>query len=62
MNENHETGGIGIGRQPDEAPVGAGPARGRVDLPSEADDLAERVRRAREQAANARRSRSRRGR
>ena len=46
-----ETGGVGIGRQADEAPVGAGPARGRFDLPSEADDLAERVRQAREQAA-----------
>ncbi len=46
-----ETGGIGSARQPGEAPVGAGPARGRFDLPSEADDLAERVRLAREHAA-----------
>ena len=46
-----ETGGIGIARQPGEAPVGAGPARGHFDLPSEADDLAERVRLAREHAA-----------
>jgi hypothetical protein len=48
VNEDHEPGGIGIGRQPDAAPVGAGPARGRFDLPSEADDLAELVRLARE--------------
>jgi hypothetical protein len=53
VNEDLEPGGIGIGRQPDAARAGAGPARGRVDLPSEADDLVERVRRAREQAANA---------
>jgi hypothetical protein len=45
-----ETGGIGVGRPPDE-PLGAGAARGRFDLPAEADDLAERVRRAREEAA-----------
>ena len=46
-----ETRGTGITRQPDEAPVGAGPARGRFDLPPAADDLAERVRLAREDAA-----------
>lgn len=46
-----ETGGIGTGRRPAEEPVGAGPGRGRFDLPSEANDLAERVRLAREQAA-----------
>jgi hypothetical protein len=53
VNEDPEPGGIGIGRQPDAAPVGAGPARDRFDLPSEADDLAELVRLAREQTANA---------
>jgi hypothetical protein len=44
-----ETGGIGheSGKQPGDA----GPPRGRFDLPSEADDLAERVRLAREEAA-----------
>jgi hypothetical protein len=46
-----ETGGIGIGREPDDESGGAGPARGRFGLPSEADDLAERVRRARREAA-----------
>ena len=46
-----ETRGTGITRQPDEAPVGAGPARCRFDLPPAADDLAERVRLAREDAA-----------
>jgi hypothetical protein len=53
VNEDHESGGIGIGREPAERLVGAGPARGRFDLPAESDDLAERVRRARGQAANA---------
>ena len=57
-----ETGGIGPGgtapggepREPREArdrPGIAGSSRGRFDLPSEADDLAERVRLAREEAA-----------
>ncbi len=61
-----ETGGIGIGRASADAGAGPGPAegsvgagdagaggakRGRFGLPSEADDLAERVRLAREQAA-----------
>jgi len=52
-----ETGGIGIGRGPGDVPGDvaqpgdAGLPRGRFGLPSEADDLAERVRRAREEAA-----------
>jgi len=46
-----ETGGIGIGRGPGDLPGDAGLPRGRFGLPSEADDLAERVRRAREEAA-----------
>jgi hypothetical protein len=52
-----ETGGIGIGRGPDDVPGDVaqpgdpGLPRGRFGLPSEADDLAERVRRAREEAA-----------
>jgi hypothetical protein len=52
-----ETGGIGIGRGPGDLPrdVGLpgdpGLPRGRFGLPSEADDLAERVRQAREEAA-----------
>jgi hypothetical protein len=52
-----ETGGIGIGRGPGDLPGDAaqpgdpGLPRGRFGLPSEADDLAERVRQAREEAA-----------
>jgi hypothetical protein len=62
-----ETGGIGIGRASAEPQIdpgspevaadthdardGAGPRRGRFGLPSEADDLAERVRLARELAS-----------
>ena len=52
-----ETGGIGIGPGPGDLPGDSGqPAdpglpRGRFGLPSEADDLAERVRQAREEAA-----------
>lgn len=46
-----ETGGVGIGREPGDLPGDRGVPRGRFDLPSEADDLAERVRRAREEAA-----------
>jgi hypothetical protein len=52
-----ETGGIGIGREPgdlpgdDGQPGDPGLPRGRFGLPSEADDLAERVRQAREEAA-----------
>jgi hypothetical protein len=49
-----ETGGIGPGgesRESGNQPAIAGPPRGRFDLPSEADDLAERVRLAREEAA-----------
>jgi hypothetical protein len=58
-----ETGGIGIGRGPGDLsgdaglpgdvaqPGDPGLPRGRFGLPSEADDLAERVRRAREEAA-----------
>ena len=51
-----ETGGIGPGgtgmggASGDPAAI-AGPSRGRFDLPPEADDLAERVRLAREEAA-----------
>jgi hypothetical protein len=59
-----ETGGIGPGGtgpsgtgpsgesgESGDQPAIAGPPRGRFDLPSEADDLAERVRLAREEAA-----------
>ena len=47
-----ETGGIGIGGPSPHPGAGPGGAkRGRFGLPSEADDLAERVRLAREQAA-----------
>ena len=52
-----ETGGIGIGSTSGDLPEHAGRPgdlglpRGRFGLPSEADDLAERVRRAREDAA-----------
>lgn len=49
-----ETGGIGPGgesRESGDQPAIPGPSRGRFDLPSEADDLAERVRLAREEAA-----------
>ena len=51
-----ETGGIGPGGpgpggESGNQPAIAGPPRGRFDLPSEADDLAERVRLAREEAA-----------
>ena len=56
-----ETGGIGPGGigpggtapggESGGQPAIAGPSRGRFDLPSEADDLAERVRLAREEAA-----------
>jgi hypothetical protein len=46
-----ETGGIGIGRGSVDLPGDAGLPRGRFGLPSEADDLAERVLRAREEAA-----------
>jgi hypothetical protein len=54
-----ETGGIGPGgigpggesREDGDQPAIVGPPRGRFDLPSEADDLAERVRLAREEAA-----------
>jgi hypothetical protein len=46
-----EAGGIGIGRGSGDLPEDAGLPRGRFGLPSEADDLAERVRRAREDAA-----------
>jgi hypothetical protein len=44
-------GGTGPGGEPGNQPTIAGPSRGRFDLPSEADDLAERVRLAREEAA-----------
>ena len=52
-----ETGGIGIGPGPGDLPGDSGQPgdpglpRGRFGLPSEADDLAERVRQAREEAA-----------
>ena len=44
-------GGTGRGGESGNQPAIAGPPRGRFDLPSEADDLAERVRLAREEAA-----------
>jgi hypothetical protein len=44
-------GGTGPGGESGNQPAIAGPPRGRFDLPSEADDLAERVRLAREEAA-----------
>ena len=44
-------GPIGPGGESGNQPTIAGPPRGRFDLPSEADDLAERVRLAREEAA-----------
>ena len=46
-----ESGGIGIGHGSGDQPGDAGLPRGRFDLQSEADDIAERVRLAREQAA-----------
>jgi hypothetical protein len=55
-----ESGGVGAGQQPvgaGQAPVGAGqgmgdvPGRARFEVPSEADELAARVRQAREEAA-----------
>ena len=49
-----ETGGIrpgGESRESGDQPAIASPPRGHFDLPSEADDLAERVRLAREEAA-----------
>jgi hypothetical protein len=44
-------GGTAPGGEAGDQPAIAGPSRGRFDLPSEADDLAERVRLAREEAA-----------
>jgi hypothetical protein len=46
-----ETGGTGFDRGSGDLPGDAGLPRGRFGLPSDADDLAERVRLAREQAA-----------
>jgi hypothetical protein len=46
-----ENGGIGNGRGPANPPGDAGVQRGRFGLPSEADDLADRVHKAREEAA-----------
>jgi hypothetical protein len=53
VNEDYRLGGGGLGREPDKArSVRVRRAAG-FDLPSEANDLAERFRLAREKAANA---------